>query len=235
MIAVFAGISLGKDALASLPGATLLPPIARGDLGNAFDEGFRVFGIVDGVFDQTRAVAPSEILEVMRLGARLLGSSSMGALRAAELDHHGMIGVGRVYELVRRSPAFRDDWLGHMFNPISFAHVTLPFIEIVGAIGSEVRWEARRLDALVSKLESARTVRFDQLTPEVTEDLVAALPVALRRPVARRVARLWRNPRAGLKGQDALALVRRIETLMHDVARNNERLRAAERQLGTRR
>ncbi len=228
MIVIFAGISLQSDALKALPGAELLPPIARGELGEAFDRGARMFGIVDGVFDQTKAVAPSEILEIMRVGGRVLGSSSMGAMRAAELDRHGMIGVGRIYELVRRSPAFRDDWLGHLFDPFSHALVTLPFIEIVGAIGAEIAWNLPRLDAIVKRLEDAREVRFDELTPDVSKELVAALPAALRRGVGRRIASIWRDPKLSLKCRDAHALVERVGTLVREVARDNVALRDLE-------
>lgn len=60
-------------------------------------------GIVDGSFHQTRAVRHKEILALIDAGVTVLGAASMGALRAAELDTYGMIGVGRVYDDFRRA------------------------------------------------------------------------------------------------------------------------------------
>ncbi len=46
-----------------------------------------------------------EVLHAIDLGVRVLGASSMGALRAAELDRFGMEGVGEIYAY------YRDGWL----------------------------------------------------------------------------------------------------------------------------
>ena len=39
----------------------------------------------------------------------LVGSSSLGALRAVELEKYGMAGVGKIFELYRKKILFADD------------------------------------------------------------------------------------------------------------------------------
>src|SRR5471032_2204112 len=69
------------------------PPIRRGDM-EALPPAVTDVLIIDGVFHSTLAVSAREILGALRRGIRVYGSSSMGALRAAELHTYGMIGVG---------------------------------------------------------------------------------------------------------------------------------------------
>lgn len=75
------------------------PPIKRGDL-EVLADGKRHSGCVlvtDGVFGNTLSVSPAECLRIIKKGWLLLGSSSMGALRAADCNSAGMVGIGHVY------------------------------------------------------------------------------------------------------------------------------------------
>jgi hypothetical protein len=65
----------------------------------------RAILIVDGEFGQSLSVWHKEILNALHLGIRVIGASSMGALRAAELHRSGMEGVGEIYAY------YRDSWL----------------------------------------------------------------------------------------------------------------------------
>lgn len=74
-------------------------PIRRGDLEALMNER-RHSGcvlITDGVFGQTLSVSPIECLRMIKNGWLLIGASSMGALRAADCNTAGMVGVGHVY------------------------------------------------------------------------------------------------------------------------------------------
>ncbi|MCS6760145.1 MAG: TfuA domain-containing protein [Candidatus Devosia euplotis] len=53
-------------------------------------------GIVDGYFQRTAAVWHKEILFALSSGVTVFGSSSMGALRAAECSHFGMVPVWKI-------------------------------------------------------------------------------------------------------------------------------------------
>ncbi len=116
MIKVYAGLSAQRsDVQAILPDAQFAPPIQRGDILTDIENGVNSILILDGLFHQALSVSPSEIMDALRRGIRMFGASSMGALRAAELEAYGMVGVGDVFEHIRDADAFRDDFLGQVF------------------------------------------------------------------------------------------------------------------------
>ncbi|GAA2262977.1 hypothetical protein GCM10009853_015150 [Glycomyces scopariae] len=95
---VFCGPSLSAtEVRAVLPEAAAHPPIRHGDALRLDAGPGDLVLIVDGVFHQSASVRHKEILALMAAGATVVGCSSMGALRAAELDAYGMVGVGEVY------------------------------------------------------------------------------------------------------------------------------------------
>jgi hypothetical protein len=98
-LVVFLGPSLTHDeARALAPGAVVLPPVCQGDLLSACEKyAPEVVVIIDGEFGQTLSVWHKEVLFALDSGVRIFGASSMGALRAAELDRFGMEGVGEIY------------------------------------------------------------------------------------------------------------------------------------------
>jgi hypothetical protein len=109
-IVVFVGPSLSpQEALERFPSARVLPPAGRGDLRSARAEGARLLVLIDGVFGQRHAVSPSEVVEVIRSGAVIVGASSMGAVRGAECWPAGMIGIGQVFQGFRDGTLDSDD------------------------------------------------------------------------------------------------------------------------------
>ncbi|BBX96286.1 TfuA-like protein [Mycobacterium lacus] len=112
-IVVTAGPSIGvADIRAVVPNAEVVPPISFGD---AFRYGLRpgdTLLIVDGLFYQQASVRHKELLTLMDDGVRVAGSSSMGALRAAELHPFGMEGYGWVFEAYRDGVLEADDEVG---------------------------------------------------------------------------------------------------------------------------
>ena len=115
---VFAGPTItAEDVRAILPDAEVLPPVAQGDVYRAARLRPRAMGIVDGVFDRVPAVWHKEILSALSDGIAVYGAASMGALRAAELDAFGMVGVGDIYAAYRDG-AIEDD------DEVAIAHGT---------------------------------------------------------------------------------------------------------------
>jgi hypothetical protein len=111
VVVVFVGPSIDRAAVAALlPAATALPPICQGQLLSAAERyGPAAVAIIDGEFAQSLSVWHKEILFVLGQGVRVFGASSMGALRAAECDVYGMVGVGQVYEWYRDGVLVDDD------------------------------------------------------------------------------------------------------------------------------
>lgn len=96
-VVVFLGPTLARDEARRVLNAEYLPPAGQGDVLRAALRRPRVIAIVDGVFERVPAVWHKEILFALSEGIQVFGASSMGALRAAELDGFGMRGVGEVY------------------------------------------------------------------------------------------------------------------------------------------
>jgi hypothetical protein len=107
---VFLGPSVSKmEALAVLPQAEYCSPAERGDLYRARFLGASILVLIDGVFLQSYAPSPRELVEVVRDGAKVLGAGSLGALRAAECWPVGMHGAGLIYRLFRAGRLHSDE------------------------------------------------------------------------------------------------------------------------------
>lgn len=149
---VFHGPSISTAEVDRLIAATHAPPIRRGDL-DAVD-GYDVVVILDGDFGQSHSVSPKEILRTIEKGVIVIGASSMGALRASELDRMGMIGIGWIYDRFRRCAVRRDDDVALVYSPIDFKPMTVPVIDVD-------YWTSRLLaDRLVTRRDKARLVRM---------------------------------------------------------------------------
>lgn len=107
---VFGGPTLEADQIrAELPDAAVMPPVSQGDVYRAGLQRPAAIGIIDGYFERMPAVWHKEILWAMSEGIHVFGASSMGALRAAELEAFGMVGVGSIFEAYRDGVLEDDD------------------------------------------------------------------------------------------------------------------------------
>lgn len=105
---VFCGPTISATDAKTYLDATFLGPAAQGDVYRVSLERPHAIGVIDGYFDSMPSVGHKEILWALQQGIHVYGSASMGALRAAELAHFGMVGVGAVYEGLT-SGAIEDD------------------------------------------------------------------------------------------------------------------------------
>ncbi|RKS20273.1 TfuA-like protein [Pseudomonas sp. WPR_5_2] len=109
---LYAGPSLqGVDKkLLRASGLVLCPPIKRGDIEHLVAHSPPSnLAIIDGVFHTHPAVGHSEILGALNAGWHIWGLSSMGAIRACEMDTLGMKGFGEVYRQFASDPELSDD------------------------------------------------------------------------------------------------------------------------------
>ncbi len=116
-IVVFLGPSLPLNEAQEILDAEYYPPVARDDVVALLNDPPDIIGIIDGVFHQQPAVSHREILQALKAGVIIVGGSSMGALRSAELDYAGMIGIGKVYQNYRDGMIESDDDVAIVFNP----------------------------------------------------------------------------------------------------------------------
>jgi len=186
-VIVFAGPTIGADQLASAfeeSGAVLIvdPPAARGDVARAVDRGADAIGVIDGFYEHQPSVHHKEILWAIEQGARVYGSSSMGAIRAAECAAFGMIGVGRIYEAFAAGDLDDDDVsIAHAsaedgYTPISEAMVNIrATLELAVSLAVVDEHTARLLDQVAKQRFYAErewngieTAAVQQGAPEVT-------------------------------------------------------------------
>jgi hypothetical protein len=171
---VFSGPSIAEAEVHRLAACTHAPPIRRGDLAAVDD--YDVIVILDGEFGQNMSVSPKEILAVLESGKTVIGASSMGALRASELDRCGMIGVGWVYEYFRRGAVRRDADVALVYSPFDYKPMTVPMVDVEYWMEQVFAAGLIRGKERAALLKAARTLFFADRTPERLTD-------ALRRAI----------------------------------------------------
>jgi TfuA protein len=180
-IIVFLGPSLDRCSAEKILSAEYRPPAKRGDLLRAVEDGAAIIGLIDGVFHQESAVAHREILTAMKKGVRVIGASSMGALRAAEMDTLGMTGIGEVYRMYKSGELESDDEVALVFDPVSGYSLSEPLINIrftLRRAQDEGILDAPSHDALLS---AARSVFYPRRTyPLIASSAGGALDIATK-------------------------------------------------------
>jgi TfuA protein len=190
----------------------LHPPIRRGDVEQAMKAGYQVIAIIDGEFFHTLAVSPKEILVALRDRRRILGGSSMGALRAAEMDVYGMQGVGTIYHWFRNGTVTRDDDVALMFGSLddrSYRTTTVPMVNVMWAVREFKRLEVMDAASRRRLSVAARRIHWaDRTWTRVCDE--AGLNDAERETI-----RVWsRDPDNDLKRIDSKLVVERATALI---------------------
>jgi hypothetical protein len=209
-VVVFLGPSLDAKTAKSILDAEYRPPAARGDIFKAVHEGARIIGLIDGVFFQDCAVAHREILFALEAGVKVLGASSMGALRASELDLYGMVGVGRIYEQYKSGALDSDDEVALLFDPETLEPLSEPLVNIRhnldlaeerGILNKEVKEEILR-------------VAKSSYYPERDYEWIVSTAESKLKVDLTQLKRFFNDERRDLKREDAIAALRVIKELV---------------------
>ncbi len=206
---VFVGPSLPRAQVAALlPGASVLPPVRHGDLLRVSPRaGDRVL-IIDGLFLQSAPVRHKEILALLAAGVTVIGSSSMGALRAAELHPYGMRGVGEVFELYRSGAIDGDDEVAviHTSGDDGYRALSEPLVSLRVAIGEAAR------DGAITSADGAALLRIAKGLPfrlRSQRMLVQSARQELPGGVAGQFDAWYRARARDLKASDAVTMLTR--------------------------
>jgi hypothetical protein len=140
-IAVFLGPSLDEASARAILAANYYPPVKMGDVYRLVSCGVRLIVIIDGVFHGTTPVWQREIVAAIDNGIKVVGASSMGALRAIELESFGMIGLGTIVDWYRSGRIEGDDEvaLQHADGEYGYRALSEPLVN--------VRWNLERAAA----------------------------------------------------------------------------------------
>ena len=176
-VIVFSGPSLAGFDLDEFTEFEFRPPCKQGDIFLACSDAPGAIAVIDGYFEGQPSVWHKEVLYALSEGVHVFGSSSMGALRAAETHMFGMRGVGAVFEAYRDGHINDDDEVGLVHGPEELGHVPLsePMVNIRATCALAVEggvistsqsdeickiakadfYKVRTWDRVINKLESA--------------------------------------------------------------------------------
>lgn len=174
---MFVGPSVAGEEFSSYP-FDFRPPVRQGDIWRATREGPEAIAIVDGYFEGVPSVWHKEILWALHQGIPVLGASSMGALRAAEMDAYGMEGVGAIYAWYRDGVIEDDDEVALVHGPTEIGSPTLslPMVN-VRATAAAARAKGFNTDNLIecAKMQFYKTRSWDTVltAADISPDVAA--------------------------------------------------------------
>ena len=204
---VFAGISVSHAKVRDLVLADVRPPVREGDLDLIRGIGTTV-AIIDGELAPNTFLSASEIERAIGRGLDLRGSSSVGALRAAELRHRSMMGSGWVYR------AFCTGWftgteeIAVLYDPRSFHSLTVPLVTVRFWLKRFVKKDiiiALNANAVMS---AVKALRLQERTPRGVLMRLADSPIT--EPMRKEINRIT-DSHYDIKARDALHLLRGLK------------------------
>ena len=202
MPVVFAGPSVPRDDRRGYADLVFLPPAQSGDVLRLLADPPSSVCIIDGYFGDRMAVMHKEILQALASGVKVYGAASIGALRAAELETYGMIGIGRVFKAYRDGECLRDDAVAVTHGPAEtgYALLTLAHIDIEATARTLTR--RRRITATERDtfLHASASMHFSERTWET-------LGAAIDNPA---LLDLFRTSHVEQKRLDAIDAMRRV-------------------------
>lgn len=206
---VFVGPTLpAAEVSARLPGATVMPPVAVGEILALANRrrGTQIaqIAIIDGYFERMAAVWHKEILLALERGIAVWGAASMGALRAAELAPFGMRGVGAIYRGFASGTLVADDEVAVAHLPAEYGYraTSEALVNLRDGIARAPMLGARTRAALVG-LACRRFYRERSWEALIDDARAAGLP-------RRQLDALAAWPKPDRKAADARLLLRRL-------------------------
>lgn len=213
-IPVFVGPSLPPEDRTGI-GFEWRSPASAGDILTLVESPPARLCLIDGFFDSRPAPWHKELLQVMAQGTLVFGAASMGALRAAELQCFGMIGVGAIFRAYRNGLLVGDDEVAliHADERLRWTPLTVPMVEVRATLIAACRARivspamARRIRSLVHQIHfqdrdwpmMERVCLAEQLIDEGTFRRLQSLHVELKRDDARACLAAALGPQAPVR------------------------------------
>lgn len=175
------------------------PPAGSGDLNLQRVPDSTVVVFIDGLFFHRPAVTHFDLLTLLANGRMVVGAGCMGAIRAVELRHYGMIGVGSVYQYYLDGRLKDDGEIAEALCPYTFDAVTFSLVRIRRALALATA-EGVAEEILYKALLSASRIHFmDRIFPAVAKAWSSVSP----RPQVRLLLDILQSPESDVKAADA--------------------------------
>lgn len=233
-IVVFLGPSLPIAEAKAILNAVYLPPAKQSDLLSAVTT-YRpdIIALVDGFFLNDPSVWHKEILYALEQGVAVYGASSMGALRAAETEKFGMMGVGEIYRMYASGELIDDDEvvMVHGLEDTGYRPLSEPMIN-VRATFHRAKDEGIIDEKLCEQLIAiAKSIYF----PERTFSTIFRKATAASIPPKKleQMAQFVKEKYVNLKRQDTLLLLETLRDLPETLPSANPNFPLARNQFFT--
>jgi len=162
-ILAFTGGSLPPADRSTGEDIVYVAPAEQGDMIATVLEGFETALIMDGYFYTKFPCTPFEVMLAMEEGVNVFGASSIGALRAVELDRYGMNGMGYVYEYLKASDVKPYHIVAQTYTE-GDAQLTVPLVQLISFLESAVRDGVIGQDEFRTCFHAAESIHFPSLS-----------------------------------------------------------------------
>jgi TfuA protein len=215
-IVVFVGPSLHTEKAQMVLEADYRPPAKKGDLMKlimSLDDKQTVVGLIDGYFLLDYPPTPIEVYQLItRPNTVVIGSSSIGALRAVELEKFGMIGIGKIFQLFKHGKLDADDEVAVTFSHDSYRLQSEAMVDIRYNLYLSLKRGFVDKETKYAITKVAKNIYFPFRTYQnIIEETIKRYP-QLENKVRHFEAYILRN-RKSLKERDALKLIARIRDM----------------------
>jgi hypothetical protein len=219
---VFLGPTLGWEQAQQLAAADYRSPAAMGDIVRAACGDPEAIILIDGVFEDGPSVWHKEILWALARGIAVIGASSMGALRAAELHTCGMFGYGTVFEAYKTGRIDDDDEVAVVHGPaeMGFVALTDAMVDIRNTV------HQAKTDCVISEEEAAAIVAFAKARHfklRHCSEAVRAVAQQRRDEIGTANVLAWFANRKGAKECDARNLLHNLDAVVAEARRSSLR------------
>ena len=213
-VIAFLGPSLAKREAVSIFNADYRGPAAMGDVTRAASENPAAIVLIDGIFESGPSVWHKEILWALSRGIAVIGASSMGALRAAELCNYGMVGFGHVFEDFRSGKLNDDDEVAVIHAPIELDYAPLSdaMVDIRAAVELAVSRGVLDISEARTVLRTAKACHFKRRY--LSETVSAGLCTTSGEEKVRSVSGWLGRSQYSVKADDARRLLVNLNELV---------------------
>lgn len=210
-IIVFTGPTLTQQQASQILDADFRPPARQGDIYLAALERPKAIALIDGYFQHIPAPWHKEILFAMSKGIHVFGAASMGAIRAAELEHFGMVGIGEIYQQYQAEILEDDDEVTVVHAPkeLNYTNLSDAMVNIRATLQLAVKQQVIDQVQYQSLIETAKSIWYPQRT---FEQLLEQSQQQLAADTQHALATFCRQHKIDLKQQDAIALLQYLNS-----------------------
>jgi hypothetical protein len=119
-------------------GINFHPPLGQADLISHIEwsNNDDIILIADGYYKDIPSTWHKEILYAIKKSFRVIGCSSIGAMRAMECELYGMEGHGSVYQWFKQGLLYDDSDVAILHDTVEFNQLTIPICDVLATLKS---------------------------------------------------------------------------------------------------